>query len=132
MALNILVVDDSEVVRKVICKTLDLTEVPINEIFQAGNGKEALDILGDNWIDLIFADINMPIMGGVEMIEKMAEDGILTTIPVIIVSTEGSSTRLEELRSKGVRAVVRKPFTPEDLKRVVEDITGVHDGSKSE
>jgi len=88
MSLNILIVDDSETARAVISKTLKLADVPINEILQAANGKEALEILGDQWVDLIFADINMPIMGGVEMIERLAEDGILKTIPVIIVSTE--------------------------------------------
>ena len=125
MTLNILIVDDSETARAIIGKTLRLADVPINDIYQAANGKEALEILGDQWIDLIFADINMPIMGGVEMIERLAEDGLLMTIPVIIVSTEGSITRLEELRSKGVRAVVRKPFAPEEISRVVNDIMGV-------
>lgn len=125
MTLNILIVDDSETARAIIGKVLRLADVPINEIYQAANGKEALEILGDQWIDLIFADINMPIMGGVEMIERLAEDGLLMTIPVIIVSTEGSTTRLEELRSKGVRAVVRKPFAPEEISRVVRDIMGV-------
>ena len=127
MALNILVVDDSETVRAVIAKTLELAGVSVNELHQASNGREALDILGDNWIDLVFADINMPVMSGIEMIEKMYKDGLLKTIPVIIVSTEGSATRIEHLKSKGIRAYVRKPFTPELIRKVVDDIVGVRD-----
>jgi two-component system chemotaxis response regulator CheY len=124
MALNILVVDDSMTVRAVIAKTLHLAELPINELYQASNGKEALDILNDHRIDLVLADINMPVMSGIEMIEKMSEDGLLKTIPVIIVSTEGSTTRIEHLKSKGISAYVRKPFTPEKIREVVDDILG--------
>lgn len=124
MALNILVVDDSKTVRAVIAKTLRLTEVPINELLEAGNGKEALDILKDHWVDLIFSDINMPVMGGVEMIQQIQQDDVLKTIPVIVVSTEGSATRIEQLKGQGVRAYIRKPFTPELVRAIVVDIVG--------
>lgn len=127
MALNILLVDDSATVRAVIAKTLKITGVEISELYQAENGKEALDILADNWVDLVFADINMPVMDGVEMIEKMYEDGLLKTIPVVIVSTEGSATRVEQLKSRGVSAYIRKPFTPEVLRKVMDGIVGVQD-----
>ncbi len=122
MSLNILVVDDSATVRAVIAKTLKVAAVPVGELFQAANGREALDILAENWVDLVLADINMPVMGGVEMVEKMMADGLLQSIPVVVVSTEGSATRIEQLRSKGVRAYLRKPFTPELLKGVIDDI----------
>lgn len=125
MSLNILVVDDSATVRAVIKKTLEIAEIPVSELYQAENGKEALDILSESWIDLVFADINMPVMTGIEMVEKMAADGLLKTIPVVIVSTEGSATRIEQLKAKGVSAYIRKPFTPELLRSVVDDIVGV-------
>ncbi|MCP4644248.1 MAG: response regulator [bacterium] len=131
MALNILIVDDSETVRDIIAKTLDLAQVPVGELFKAENGKEALDILKDNWIDLVFSDINMPVMGGVEMIETMSQDDLLKAIPVVVVSTEGSATRIEQLMSKGVNAYVRKPFTPEKIRAVVDEIIGASDGSES-
>ncbi len=125
MALNILLVDDSTTVRAVIARSLELAGVPVGNLHQAANGREALAILGSEWIDLVFADINMPVMNGVEMIEKMREDGLLQTIPVIICSTEGSVSRIEQLRAAGVRAYIRKPFTPELLRQVVEDTVGV-------
>jgi two-component system chemotaxis response regulator CheY len=129
MAFNILIVDDSATVRAVIAKTFQLANIPINELHQAANGKEALEVLGNHWIDLVFADINMPIMGGVEMIEKMCADGLLKTIPVVIVSTEGSATRIEQLKDKGIRAYIRKPFTPELIRKVVDDIMGVQNAN---
>lgn len=124
MALNILIVDDSETVRAVIAKTLNLAGVEIRELHHAANGREALEILAAHWIDLVFADINMPVMGGLEMLEKMGADGLLKTIPVVIVSTEGSIRRIEQLKASGVSAYIRKPFTPEELRRVVDDIVG--------
>lgn len=125
MSLNVLIVDDSITIRSVMEKTLHLAGVQTNVVHHAANGKEALDILGKEWIDLIFADINMPVMNGVEMIEKMSHDGLLKTIPVVVVSTEGSQTRIEQLKDKGVTAYIRKPFQPEDFKAIVEDLTGL-------
>ena len=128
MSYNILIVDDSAIVRAVIKKTLTIADVDVGELFNAANGKEALEIIGDNWIDLVFADINMPVMGGIEMLEKMCEDGLLKTIPVVIISTEGSATRIEQLKIKGVSAYIRKPFTPEQLRAAVDDIMRTTNG----
>ena len=125
MALNILVVDDSDTVRAIIGKTLRLAEIPISEFHEAANGQEALDILKEHWVDLVFSDINMPVMNGVEMIERMSEDDLLRSVPVVMVSTEGSATRIEQLMSKGVRAYIRKPFTPEIIRNVVSNIVGL-------
>ena len=122
MSLNILLVDDSETVRAIIAKTLELAGVPVTELYEAPNGKEALDILDNHWIDLVFADINMPVMTGIEMIEKMHENDLLKTIPVIIVSTEGSQTRIDMLKSKGIKEYLRKPFTPEQIKKIMDNI----------
>ncbi|MCL4693940.1 MAG: response regulator [Candidatus Hydrogenedentes bacterium] len=128
MALNILVVDDSETVRSIILKTLTLSGLELNDPLQASNGKEALALLRDNWVDLVLTDINMPDMGGVELIEHMKKDEVLKTIPVVVVSTEGSATRIEELKEKGVRAYIRKPFTPEKIREVLDEVLGTgHD-----
>ncbi len=122
MAFNILVVDDSETVRAVIARTLEMAAVPVRSLREASNGEEALAILRKEWIDIVFSDINMPVMTGVEMISRMQEDELLSTIPVIVVSTEGSKTRMEELMNKGVHAYIRKPFTPEKVKEIIDEL----------
>jgi len=127
MAYNVLVVDDSKIIRAVIKKTLTLAGVPIGELYEAQNGKEGLSLLKDKWVDLVFSDIHMPEMGGVEMIERMAADTALCEVPVIVVSSEGSKTRMEELLHKGARAYIRKPFTPELIRDVVNETMGVTD-----
>ncbi|MFP4501514.1 MAG: response regulator [Candidatus Hydrogenedentota bacterium] len=129
MTLNILVVDDSETVRAIVGKTLRIAGIPVSQLHQAANGREALEILQENWVDLVLSDINMPEMGGVEMLERMQQDELLKTIPVIVVSTEGSATRIEALQSLGVRAYIRKPFNPEQLRAVIVDILGEFDAS---
>lgn len=129
MAYNFLVVDDSTTTRAIIKRILGLSAVPIGELYEAENGEEALEVLKDNWVDLVFADINMPKMNGVEMVQRMAEDGLLQSIPVVIVSSDGSEARIEELMSKGVRAYLKKPFTPENIKESIDEILG---GAKDE
>ena len=124
MSYNILIVDDSKTIRSVIKKTLDLADVPVGDLYEAENGKEALDVMNSNWIDLIFADINMPVMTGIEMIKKMSEDNTLDKTPVIIVSTEGSKTRIDELLELGVKAYLRKPINPEELRNIVKEVMG--------
>jgi two-component system, chemotaxis family, chemotaxis protein CheY len=122
MAFNVLIVDDSATVRDIIAKTLRMAGLRIGDVHHAANGREALTILAGQWIDIVFADVNMPVMNGVEMVEQMAKDGLLATIPVVIVSSDGSATRVEQLKAKGVSAYVHKPFTPELLRSVVCDV----------
>ncbi len=124
MAYNVLIVDDSSVARMVIGKTMLLSNQNIGDIHYATNGKEALDIIKDNWIDIVFADINMPIMNGIELINEMSADSLMNSIPVIVVSTEGSSTRIEELKAKGIKGYIRKPFTPEEISEILKKTLG--------
>ncbi|SYZ74384.1 Chemotaxis protein CheY homolog [Candidatus Zixiibacteriota bacterium] len=122
MAYNILVVDDSKTIRSILVKTLGLTKLQINQVFEAANGQEALECLQANWIDLVLTDLNMPVMSGIELINAMAKDGMLKDIPVIVVSTDGSTTRIEELKEKGIREYIRKPFTPEAIGEIIDRI----------
>jgi len=124
MAYSVLVVDDSAVVRAVVIKTLRLTGLEWGDIHQAGNGKEALEVLDKAWVDIVFADINMPVMNGIELVDSMAARGMLHATPVVIISTERSITRIEELKAKGVSAYLHKPFTPENIKGVVDHLLG--------
>ena len=127
MPLNIMVVDDSKTVRTIITKTLELARMPISSIYQAANGKEALEILDENWVDIVLTDINMPEMNGIEMIDKMQENGILDSIPVVVISTEGSTTRMKQLKQKGISAYIQKPFSPEQIRDVVTNLLGLRE-----
>ncbi len=122
MAFNILIVDDSETMRAVIKRTVGMTGIGVGELLEAGNGKEALEVLADAWIDVVLSDINMPEMGGLELLKTMQEDDVLRNIPVIFISTESSNTRMAEAKELGVAAYVKKPFLPETIKEIMMDV----------
>lgn len=124
MAYNVMVVDDSKVTRAMIIRTLRLADVDLGEIHEAGDGRAALQVLDKSWIDMVFADLNMPVMSGLQMVEEMGRRGLMATIPVVIISTERSISRMEELKARGVSAYLPKPVTPETIKTVVEDLLG--------
>jgi two-component system chemotaxis response regulator CheY len=130
MAVNVLVVDDSGVMRSMIIKTIRLSGLQLGEIHEAGNGREGLEALNAHWIDLIIADINMPVMNGEEMIDHMLKKPDFKDIPIVVISTEGSKTRVERLQTKGAR-FIHKPFTPEIIRDTVKDLLGdkVFDGT---
>lgn len=123
MSLNVLIVDDSAVMRAMILRTLQMTELPLGEVHEAENGREGLDALLAHPIDLGIVDINMPVMDGEEMIRLAREDPLVSDVPLMVVSTEGSQTRIRRLIRRGVR-FVHKPFTPEVLRDAVGELVG--------
>ena len=129
MAINILIVDDSGVMRAMIKKTLGMSGIPIGEIYQAENGQIGLEELGKQWVDLVIADINMPVMNGEEMIRHMKENVEFADIPIIVVSTEGSETRIDRLEQKGVK-FIRKPFSPEMISETVNQLIQLGAGNE--
>ena len=124
MPLNVLIVDDSSVMRAMIIKTIRMSGLDLGDVYQAGNGKEGLDAARENWVDLVVADINMPVMNGEEMIDQMKADPELSALPTIVISTEGSATRIQRLEKKGV-TFIHKPFTPEIIRDAIQDLTGI-------
>lgn len=119
MELNVLLVDDSATTRAVIRKTLKLAGLQPTAIYEAGDGCAALEVLSQNEVHLVFADLNMPKMGGDELIRRMADDPRHCRIPVIVVSTEGSQTRLTDILLPLVAGFIRKPFTPEQVRETI-------------
>jgi len=120
MAYNILIVDDSLTARTFIARTLEISGVDLQQVYQARNGQEALDLLQREWVDIVFVDINMPVMNGVELVNRMRASEVLKSVPVIVISTDRSAQRMNELKAAGVQAYLTKPITPEELKAIVE------------
>jgi two-component system chemotaxis response regulator CheY len=105
-------------------KAISISGEPVGEIREAANGCEALGALADGPVDLVFTDLNMPRMGGVELVARMRADGALASIPVVVVSSERNATTTEALREQGVRAYVTKPFRPEEVREVLRGFGG--------
>jgi two-component system chemotaxis response regulator CheY len=124
MAYNILIVDDSIPMRAVIKKVIKASGFDVGEIFEAANGKEACQVLNDAWLDLVLTDYNMPEMNGLELLETMQRDDTLKSIPVVMITTEGSRQRIEEFMAKGAADYIKKPFTPVEIKQKLSLIMG--------
>jgi len=131
MAFNVLIVDDSLSMRSVIKKTIKVSGFKVGEYFEAADGKEALKILADAWVDLVLTDINMPNMNGLELIAKMHADQIFKSIPVVMVTTEGSEKSIQKSMEMGAKGYIKKPFQPEDIKRVLNSIMGEAEDGES-
>lgn len=125
MSCNLLIVDDSPILRAAIKKVVKLAGLEEDRIFEAGNGKEALEIMSTVWIDLVLLDLNMPVMNGEEFAEELRKQDDLKDAAVVVVSTESNEDRLNRMRELGAIEVLHKPFEPEDLRKIIVTNLGV-------
>jgi two-component system chemotaxis response regulator CheY len=125
MAFEILIVDDSETMREFIIRVIHLSGFDVGQCLQSSNGQEALEVLRSNWVDIVLTDVNMPVMNGEELLECIAADEMLRTIPVLVVSTDATSHRVDRMVSLGAKGYVAKPFSPETLRHKMEQLLGV-------
>lgn len=128
MSYNIMIVDDSRSMRKVIRKVLDLSGFQIGEYVEAGNGREALDLLENHWIDVVLSDIHMPVMDGFGFIRALRDNQSWSDLPVVFITTESNEDRLQEAMELGARGYIRKPFQPEEIRSLLCQIMGEADG----
>ena len=116
---TILLVDDSAMIQALYRQLLGRRKDA--RVASAGNGKEALDFIArEGEPDLIFLDVNMPVVDGLAFLEQSAGSGLTGRVPVIIVSTEGSDADVARGMERGARGYLRKPFRPQELQAVME------------
>lgn len=127
MSFNLLIVDDSSSMRSVVKKIVDLSGVGVNQLLEAENGRRALEVLGDNWVDAVILDINMPEMNGLELLQRMSEDALLKNIPVVMMTTEASEAHVKTAFELGAKGFIRKPFLPEEVRRMLLGVLGFDD-----
>lgn len=116
MPVDLLIVDDSVAVRKVLQRLVRQSELPIGDVIEAGDGQEALAALAGRKVHLVLTDINMPNMNGLEFLRRLKSDGSLSGIPVIVISTEGGKSTVMEAVELGAAGFIRKPFTTEQIR----------------
>lgn len=119
---EILVVDDSAAIRKILQRVLRQTGMPIRGIHEAADGQEALDLMKTRRVDVILTDINMPRMDGIQLLSAVKAAEQWRNIPVLMVTTEGGEAMVGEALRLGAAGYVRKPFTADQIK---EKLTGV-------
>lgn len=110
---NVLIVDDSSTMRKIISRSLRQAGLPVTEIYEAGDGIEGLNALGSSKVNLILSDINMPNMDGLEFVKQVRAGGF--SVPIVMITTEGGEEIIGEAMKNGANGSIKKPFTPEQL-----------------
>jgi len=119
--IRVLLVDDSEFSRNFIRKVLN--NIGIEHINCAANGKEALQLYQQYYFDLVITDFNMPEMDGIELVKAIRSDRQrISTVPILMVTSEQNRNRLAAFEKAGVSAVLDKPFEPTSIKRLIAQL----------
>ena len=125
---HILIVEDSPTMRALLCSALEALEPPV-KITEAENGFEALRCLPRESFDLVVTDINMPDINGLELVSFVKSNEAYRSIPLVIVSTEGSERDRDKGVGLGADAYLVKPFEPEEFRDVVAELLQRASGS---
>jgi two-component system, chemotaxis family, chemotaxis protein CheY len=119
---DVLVVDDSAAIRKILTRVLRQTGMAIQTIHEAGDGQEALAVMALHRVDLVLSDINMPKMDGLQLLASLKASPQWQKVPVVMITTEGGETKVAEAVRLGAAGYVRKPFTADQIK---EKLVGI-------
>ena len=120
---NVLIVDDSAMMRAMIKRVAGLAGVPIGQIFEAANGQEAIAVLEQHEVHALFTDINMPVMTGTDLLREIGRRACWKDLTRVIISTDGSEARRAEVQDLNVRLYIEKPFRPEVMRDVLTELT---------
>ena len=125
MPLDVLIVDDSAAIRKILQRVLRQADIPVRQFLEAGDGAEALELMRSQSVGLVLSDINMPNMDGLELLGRIKANEAWKDIPVVMVTTEGSQAKVMEAVQLGAAGYVRKPFTAEQIKEKLSGLVGM-------
>ena len=119
-SLQVLVVDDSAMARKMICRTLG--KIGIENMDQAADGKQGIEMISQKNYDLIITDYNMPEVDGHEFLKYIRNESAQSSVPVLMVTTEGNQGVLSAIQQDGVSAIFDKPFEIEEVRKMIETV----------
>jgi two-component system chemotaxis response regulator CheY len=123
-SLEVLIVDDSPLSRKFVRRVL--SSMGLERFTEANDGVEAMELIADNFYDLIVTDYNMPRMDGKELVEHIRTGSSQASVPVLMVTSEQNENRLAAVQQSGISAVCDKPFEPDSVRRLVEQTLAEH------
>ena len=127
--LQILIVDDSSVMRKIVERSLRQAGLEPMKVIEAGSGTEGLEMLKNHSVQLILSDINMPSMVGLEFLRQIRAQNLAPGVPVVMITTESSEEHVKQAILSGAQGYIRKPFTAEQVKeRVLPLLAAVQGG----
>jgi len=120
MSKRILTIDDSKTMRDMLLLTL--TDAGF-EVLQGVDGQDGLNVLGDQRVDVIITDINMPKMDGYEVIRQLRQNPRHKTTPILVLTTESDADKRTLARNAGATGWMVKPFDPEGLIAIINKVS---------
>ena len=121
---QLLVVDDSGTARMIIKQCLEIIGFQGKSFLEAGNGRDALEILNQKTVDIVVTDLNMPVMDGHALLQAIKADGKLKRLPVIVITSSSNDAREKILLEQGAAAVINKPLNPMALAQAWKLVSG--------
>jgi CheY-like chemotaxis protein len=108
--------------RLIIKSALQICGLPIQQFFLAGDGSEGLKVLSREAPDIVLIDLNMPVMGGLEMIGNIRSNPAWAGLRMVVISTEFSKERIQEIEQMGI-PFIHKPFSPDEISNKLAPMT---------
>jgi two-component system chemotaxis response regulator CheY len=128
MLKKILIVDDSATARNIIKRSIEICGIQDIEIGEAGNGKEALEILKANEYDLVFTDLNMPEMDGEQLIKRIKSSPKLFDIPVVVITSLANPVKEKNLLTEHASKIFPKPISLPQMREYLDEYLKEEDG----
>jgi two-component system chemotaxis response regulator CheY len=132
MSATALIVDDSRSIREVIRRIIRISGFGPVRCIDAVNGREGLEILSREKIDVVLTGIHMPEMGGLEMLAEMRKQAALQNLPVVVVASDAGLRRVKNATDLGCGKFIRKPFYPEEIKKALADTGQLKEAGQDE
>lgn len=118
---RILAVDDSKSMRDMVTFTLKNAG---HEVFEADDGQAALGVAKKNEVELVLADVNMPVMDGITLVRELRALPQYKFTPILMLTTESAADKKAEGKAAGATGWLVKPFDPEKLLATIQKVTG--------
>lgn len=122
MGKKVLIIDDSNTMRKIVTRSLRQAGLDFDTILEAADGQAALEVLQGETVDIILSDINMPNMDGIEFLRQKQGNDKIKDIPVVMITTEAGTDILNEAMNLGALGSIKKPFTPDQVQEVLGNV----------
>ena len=132
MSVTALIVDDSRSMREVIRRIIRISGFGPVRCIDAVNGREGLEILSREKVDVVLTGIHMPEMGGLEMLAEMRKQATLQNLPVVVVASDAGLRRVKSATDLGCGKFIRKPFYPEEIKKALADTGQLKEAGQDE
>jgi len=121
MSKSILIVDDANTIRQLLSMTLRNAGC---DVVEACDGQDGLTKLKGTSVNMIFTDLNMPVMNGIEFIKAVKSQPQFKFVPIVMLTTESEESKKREGQAAGAKAWIIKPFRPEQIVAVMKKIIG--------